>query len=132
MKFNILLSFWIMLTGSFVLAESGSSKYDIHCHRNHKAVRSDCERTLTIVQDPGDNHGTVRKWGWGRESCAIVVWQTALSQNVSTANVRQIAGQIIDDCFEGEKSKKSGVVQGTFYDPKVCVCGMNNMHACFK
>ncbi|KAK9323497.1 hypothetical protein V1517DRAFT_319998 [Lipomyces orientalis] len=117
-----------VVLAAYATSETGKS-HDVHCHRNHKAVREDCSGTLYLIVDrPGE--GT--RWGWGTNSCAIVVWQTLHSQNVSGSNIQSIAEDIINSCFEGEKSKKSGVVQATDENPKVCVCGMNNINACYK
>ncbi|KAK9242822.1 hypothetical protein V1506DRAFT_546293 [Lipomyces tetrasporus] len=129
MKLNNGIALYILASAWSTYALNQTSYRDVHCHRNHRAVRDDCFGTLALIEDRQTEE---TKWGWALNSCAIVVWQTLQSQNISGSNIQVIAEDIIDNCFEGEKSKKSGVVQPTDKDPKVCVCGINNINACYK
>ncbi|KAK9242821.1 hypothetical protein V1506DRAFT_546291 [Lipomyces tetrasporus] len=113
------------------LAKRWTITGQIACHGNHGATNIDCYSAATSI--PYDGSSGDLKIAYVRGECAAVRYRTYYNQNWNYHGYKSDAVEIVASCWAGSYSaKKSGVVQATSTNAKVCVCNTKNINACYN
>ncbi|KAK9480745.1 hypothetical protein V1514DRAFT_340467 [Lipomyces japonicus] len=103
----------------------------IACHRNHGATNSDCADAVSIIPYNGSDGGV--KFAVVKGDCAAVRYKSYAGQNWNFHGYKSDAVEITLNCWINNYSaKRSGVVQATSTNGKVCVCNTNNINSCYN